>query len=365
MERRTVITGAGHYVPEFVVTNDMLVKIIPDWPADVIEQKLGIVERRFMWPLDPVRGMAVPPPAGKPSTNVDMAALALEMALNDAGIEGKDLDALLFVTCTPDEPLFSHDAMALHERFGMRPSALVNEFDSGCGGSAYQLEHARTLIESGRYGRVALVASNATSPCFTGMHIYSDPAFPFAHDPGKPLKMALSAYVFGDGAGAVILEGRDSGASGIISSFAEVDYGIHVFRSGGGIQYPGNRAGVETWRHGYYVDGKKVMVDYFKYMEAAIRGAMRGHEHELPNITRFFLHQVNARVLEKFVAMSPFPPERVPIHSNRLANTSAACTLILISEDVHNGVVTLGSGDLVLLAAMGAGVHFGGHLIRL
>lgn len=365
MGRRAVITGAGHFVPKHVVTNDMLIGVVPEWgTADRIEEKLGIYERRFLWPLDVERRMTFPPPLGEPRTNTDMAELALRMALDNAGITGADLDALIFVTCTPDEPLFCHGAMMLHARCGGRPEAEVDEFNSGCGGSAYRLRLARWLIESGNCNRVALVAANATSPCFTDPGIYDVLTTPISEN-GKPLSMALSAYVFGDGAGAIILEGRDCEDHGIISSFAEVDEGTHVFRSGGGVMFPGNRAGVELWRHGYYVDGKKVMVDYFKYMEAAIRGALKGHEHELPDITRYYLHQVNANILRKFVAASPFPPERVPVHSDRLANTSAACTLILFSEDVHGGTITLGSGDLVLLAAMGAGVHYAGHLIRL
>ncbi len=386
---RARIIGAGSYIPENVVSNEMLAKIIPEWSADIIEKKLGIVERRFMWPLDMVKGKTVPPrDPDVPATSVDMSKLALGQALDHAGIKGSELDAILFVTCTPDEPLFSHDAMALHEHFGLPSGALVNEFESGCGGAVYQFDFARRLVESGMCKRVALVASNATSPCFTGMHIYSDPAFPFPFDPDKPLKMALSAYVFGDGAGAVILDGGGDDDHGVINSHVGVDYGVHVFRSGGGILWPGNADRTENWRHGYYVDGLKVAIDYAKYIQAGVVGAMRGYEDRLSDIDRFFFHQVNRRILEKFLvdpfsrmgkyasnapvglleknmAGAGFPMDKVSIHVDRYANVSAACTLVLMAEDLHSGVVQLGSSELVLLAAMGAGVHYGGHLIRL
>jgi 3-oxoacyl-[acyl-carrier-protein] synthase III len=365
---RAVIVGVGSYAPQHVVTNDMLSKVIPYWDAETIEQKLGIKERRFMWPLDMSKGAGVPPAPGLPATENDMAAIALQQALDHAGLEGKDIDALIFVTCTPDEPLFSHDVMDLHQRFSMRRDSHIEEFGSGCGGVAYRLWHARKLIESGMCRRVALVAANGTSPCFTGRHIYNDLAYPF--DTGKPLHMALSAYVFGDAAGAVILEGQDGeGQSGFVNSHIGLDYGVHVFRSGGGILYPGNASRTELWRHGYYVDGKKVAIDYAKYIAEGIRGAMVGHELLLPQIKRMFLHQVNKRILEKFLDHPSNPlraiRDRASIHVDHYANVSAPCTLVLMAEDVHNGLVKLGSGDLVLLAAMGAGVHYGGHLIRL
>jgi 3-oxoacyl-[acyl-carrier-protein] synthase III len=363
---RARIIGAGSYVPENIVTNEMLAKVIPEWSAEIIEKKLGIRERRFMWPLDTVKGKAVPPAdKTKPSTNVDMAVISLEQALAQAGLSGSDMDALLFVTCTPDEPLFSHDAMEIHQRLQMRSDCLVNEFESGCGGIAYQLNHARLLLESGACNRVALVASNATSPCFTGMHIYSDPAFPFEFDPDKPLKMALSAYVFGDGAGAIVLDNSGNENCGILNSYFRVDYGVHVFRSGGGIQWPGNSSRTENWRHGYYVDGKKVAVDYAKYMEASVRGALRGFENRYDEIERFYFHQVNRRILEIFLKSGGFDIGKVPIHVDRYANISAACTLVLLAEDIHGGHVQLGNGTLTMLAAMGAGVHYGGHLIVL
>ncbi len=367
---RATIVGVGSYVPEHVVTNDTLARVIGFKDSDWIIEKLGIEERRFMWPLDMSKGAGVPPAPGLPKTETDMAALALKQALDHAGLKGGDVDGIIFVTCTPDEPLFSHDVMELHQRFGMPNDGHIEEFGSGCGGVAYRLMLARRLVETGICKRIALVAANGTSPCFTGRHIYNDLAYPF--DSGKPLHMALSAYVFGDAAGALILEGKsddDAGDSGFINSHIGIDYGKHVHRSGGGIMYPGNSDRTELWRHGYYVDGKLVAIDYAKYISEGIRGAMKGHEMLLPQIKRMFLHQVNRRILEKFLDHPSNPlgaiRDRASIHVDRYANVSAPCTLVLMAEDVHSGKVTLGSGELVLLAAMGAGTHYGGHLIRL
>ena len=84
-----------------------------------------------------------------------------------------------------------------------------------------------------------------------------------------------------------------------------------------------------------------------------------------PEVKRFYLHQPNKRLLDKFVAESGLPPEKVPQHVERCGNTSAAGMLMLLAEDIEKQAVAMGSGDLVLLAAVGAGVHYGAQLVRL
>ena len=104
---------------------------------------------------------------------------------------------------------------------------------------------------------------------------------------------------------------------------------------------------------------------YPEYMKRAVDTLLNGHKAELmPEIQRYYLHQANKFVLLKFVAEAGIPPEKVPLNVHRYGNTSAASTLILFAEDIAEGNVKLGSGDLVLFAAIGAGVHYGGQLVR-
>src|SRR5574341_17316 len=156
--------GAGAYLPPRVVKNDRLVQAIPGWPAARIEQRTGIAERRYLW----------------------------------------DLDRVYVVSSTPDEINFCRDAIEVHRRLGMRSDAFALLVDSGCGGAVYMIDMARKLILSGQARTIAVVASTLASP-FLHRETFTSPM------PGNPkINAFLTFYMFGDGAGALILRG-DSG----------------------------------------------------------------------------------------------------------------------------------------------------------
>ncbi|CAM4489694.1 3-ketoacyl-ACP synthase [Corallococcus exiguus] len=369
MTERVCVVGAGSFVPARTISNERIAKAIPGWSAARIEEKIGIKERRFLWDFDDETGRAIPPPddvLGRfyPATNTDMCEVSLRQALSRGGVDPKELDALFVVTCTPDAPHFNHDAMALHERLGLREDAFALVVDDGCGGTPYVLDLVRKMMDGGRFRTVAVVASAFTSPLLN-REVYTDELPP---TPGRPkaLNAYLSMYVFGDGAGAVVLrkqEGDEDGP-GILSSFSGNAYAELVTRRGGGmLKLPYQPGRTRPSDMAFVVDGFKVARSYPEYMQKCLDAVLTPTLRE--QVKRYYFHQPNKRVMDSFVTRAGLPKESVACNVDRIGNTSAAGMLILLADDLEQGRVALGSGDLVVVAAVGANVHYGAQLVRL
>jgi 3-oxoacyl-[acyl-carrier-protein] synthase III len=360
--------GVGSFVPRRAVSNERIAAAIPGWPAEKIEEKTGIRERRFLWDFDEKTGRAVPPPendgAVYPANNVDMAEVALRRALRMAELEARDLDAIFLVTCSPDELNFSHDAMQLHRRLGCREDAYAMVFDSGCGGTLYTMDMARRMIEGGTFRTIAVIGSNFTSAHLNREVYTAAQALPS----GKTANGFLSMYVFGDGAGALILHGDGAarpGGPGIVRSFAGTAHAELVLRKGGGNLRLGFQGRAAAADHAFVVDGLQVARTYPVFMKKAIDGVLGEDRQLAPEVKRWYFHQPNKRLMDSFVAREAIPKESVACHVERHGNTSAAGMLILLAEDLERRVVQMGRGDLVLLAAIGANVNYGAQLVRL
>lgn len=359
--RSVRIVGAGSYVPKRVVTNERLAEAIPGWTPERIAERTGIEERRYLWDFDERAGKAIPPPEEPvewPRGNVDMAEAALWQALGRAELSPSELDAIFLVTSTPDEVNFSRDAVELHRRVGAPAHAFAIVVDSGCGGMVYVADVARKLILSGAARSIAICASTLASP-------YLDREVFTSEMPGrKGINAFLSMYLFGDGAGAIVLRGDTAPDVGILASAAGTDHAELVVHRGGGAKLPPHtRARLAD--HAWYVDGREVAVAYPTYMQRAVSECLSQRPDLAEEIGRYYLHQASKRTLMSFVDRAGLPKERVPVNVHRYGNTSAASTLLLFSEDLAEGRVRLGSGELVLFAAVGAGVHYGAHLVRL
>lgn len=355
------IAGVGGYVPPITVTNERLVKAIPGWAPERIEEKTGIRERRYLWDFDDATGRAVAPgPIEDPGPSVQVAEPALREALAAAELRPAELDGLIMTTCTPDQVNFNHDAMVLHGRLGMRPDAFALRLDDGCGGAMFHLTMARELILSGQRKSIAIVGANAFSP-HLDREVYSGK---LAHN-GKSLGSFLSFYLFGDGAGAVILKGDPSGSSAIVGSHAENQPLDLVIRRGGGSMWPAHPGRSSVTDSAFYVNGQLVADSFAPILRRAIDGALARAEVSLGDIQRFYLHQANKRVLEAFIEQAGIPRERTPMHMERYGNMVTAGTLVLLADDLREGKVKLGSGDLILMAALGAGAQSAAHVIRL
>lgn len=355
------IAGVGANIPPLTVTNERLVRAIPGWTPERIEEKTGIRERRYAWDFDEATGKAIAPgPIEDPGPSAQLAERAVRAALAMARLEPSELDGLIMTTCTPDQIHFSHDAMILHERLGMRPEAFAVMHDDGCGGAMFHLATARELILSKSRRTIAVVGVNAFSPQLD-REVYSGK---LAHR-GKQLGSFLSFYLFGDGAGAIILRGEPAGPSGIIGSYAANQRLDLVIRRDGGSMYPAARGRSEITDSAFYVDGQLVASSFAPMLKRAMDGALERAEMQLGDIRRFYLHQANKRVLEACVKEFGLPIEKVPMHMERYGNMVTAGTLVLLAEEIEAGRVALGSGEPILIAALGAGAQMAAHVIRL
>jgi 3-oxoacyl-[acyl-carrier-protein] synthase III len=179
-------------------------------------------------------------------------------------------------------------------------------------------------------------------------------------EPNRALSGYLSMYVFGDGAGAVALRGAAPKDHGILKSTSGNGHERLVLRRGGGAELPFLSAAARPVDFAFVVNGHEVAQSYPKLMRRCLEAVAPG-----PDVKRFYLHQPNKRVLDRFVSATGLEPTRVASTVETLGNTSAAGMLVALSMDVKEGRVSLGSGDLVCLAAAGANVHWGAQLIRL
>ena len=364
---RVRFRGVGSFVPRRTVSNEKITRAVPGWSPERIEEKVGIKERRFLWDFDAERGVALPPPEDAefyPANNVEMCEVALKAALVQGEVLPGEVDALFVVTCTPDELNINHDAMALHARLGLRTDAFALVIDDGCGGTPYVIDLARRMIEGGQFRTIAIVASAFTS-ALLNREEYTAQVTP--EDGGKALHAFLSMYVFGDGASAVILHGEegDADSPGIVASLSGNAHERLVVRQGGGTFRLGYQGRTKPGQHAFVIDGLKVARSYPQYMRACIDGVLEGKEALRTEVRRFYFHQPNQRLMDRFISTLGVDPSRIPSHVARYGNTSAAGMLTLLAEDLEEGQVAYGQGDLVLIAAVGANVHYGAQLVRL
>jgi 3-oxoacyl-[acyl-carrier-protein] synthase III len=358
------IVGAGSYLAPHVVTNEDIARAIPGWSAEKIADKTGLKERRYLWPLDVERGRArdVSADGKQPRTATDMGEIALAEALEMASMRASELDALVVVTCTPDQPRFSHDAMELHRRLGGRKGAHCLVVDSGCGGSLYVLDMlARSMTEGGMRA-AAVVGTNLSSP-LVDRNLYT--AEGITGEDGESVRPYLSTYVFGDGAGAVVLR-REAGAGpGIRASLAGNEYWELVHAPGGGTESPPYGERYSAVDHAFVVNGRLVARTYMKVMRESITAVARQASCGLGDIARFYLHQPNQRMLRLLAQTLGLRDDQLASNVDRVGNTSSAGMFMLLAEDLRQKKVALGQGQKVAFAAIGAGVHYGAQVVEL
>jgi 3-oxoacyl-[acyl-carrier-protein] synthase III len=363
--RSVRVVGAGAYIPPHVVDNASIAEAIPAWPAEWIEEKTSIRERRFLWELDAATGTVLAPSAtsSEPRGNSDMCEVALRRALASAGMHAQEVDALFLVTCSPDRLNFNHDAMEVHRRLGFRSDAYALVIDDGCGGTPYMIDMAYRMIRSGAIRSAAIIGSTCTSP-YLNRATWTGEITPA---PGRsPLNAALSMYVFGDGAGAVVLraDAAVEGAPGIVASMSGNDYQELVIRRAGGVMHRMQETTAPA-EDAFVINGRLVAQSYPVYMRRCIEALLADHPELGDQVARYYFHQPNKRLMDRFVRDMGIPEARVPYNVDRYGNTSAAGMLILLAEDLEAGRVRVGGGELVMIAAVGANVHYAGQLVRL
>jgi 3-oxoacyl-[acyl-carrier-protein] synthase III len=325
---RAKITGVGGYVPPRVLTNADLEKMV-DTTNDWIMERVGIRERHL---------------ADKGVAASDLAVQAVRCLQAKHPFDLQQVDLIVVGTVTPDM-MYPSTACLVQDKLGMKDTWGF-DVSAGCSGFLYALNVGTKFVESGRYKKVLVIGSDVNS----SMTDFTDRAV---------------CIIFGDGAGAVLLEPSQNGeAAGIIDHVAQVEGmgGQFLYMPGGGSLNPASHETVDQKMHYIHQDGKNV----FKYavkkmaeMTARIleRNALTGKD-----ISCFIAHQANRRIITATADRLGMPLDKVIINIDRYGNTTAGTIPLAMQTALDDG--KLKKGDLVLLAAVGAGFTSGATLVR-
>ncbi len=324
------ITGLGRFVPENVVTNADLGQWM-DTSDEWITQRTGIKERRW------IVGNVGASELGEHAAREAMAA---------AGIEAKDLDLILFSTLSPDLN-FPGSSCLLQARLGV-PGVATMDIRNQCTGFIYGLATADAYIRGGMAKRVLVVGGEVHS---TGLD--------------KSTRGRDVTVLFGDGAGAAVVV-ADDGPAGLIDHELHADGRYAEILM---VEAPASRMNprlttemMDEGRHFPKMDGKQVFKHAVERLPEVIRSILARNGYGLDDVALLVPHQANMRINEMVTRQLGFPPEKVVHNIQKYGNTTAASIPIALYEAVQDGRVK--SGDLVVLAAFGAGLTWGASLVR-
>jgi 3-oxoacyl-[acyl-carrier-protein] synthase-3 len=325
--RRTVILGTGSELPSTVMTNADLEKLV-DTTDEWITTRTGIKERRI---LDNGKGVA------------DMAHRASIRALEDAGVEAKDLEAIIVGTCTPDYPMPS-SACVLEAMLGAR-NVFSFDVNAACSGFLNALAVADSFIRTGMIRNALVVGSDALSRLLNW-------------------KDRGTCILFGDGAGAVVLGASDNGSCGVLSARLRTDgsYVKALYVPAGGSLKPMNIERVKRNEQTIAMNGKEVFKIAVRSMEEISRLALDDAGVGVDQVSLVIPHQANRRIITALAARLNVPMERVVVNLEKYGNTSAASVPVALDEARKQGRIS--ANDIVLLNAFGAGFAWGAAVIR-
>jgi 3-oxoacyl-[acyl-carrier-protein] synthase-3 len=293
-----------------------------------IRERTGIVERRIAEP-----GTA----------NSDQAVEAARQALDDAGIGVESVDLIIVGTATPDMPLPS-TACFLQSKLGAR-NAFAMDVNAACSGFLYSLSVADALIRAGR-GKVALVVGTEILSSITD---YSD---------------RNTCILFGDGAGAVVLT-RSAEGEGILGCHLHSDGDLwgYIHSPGGGTIHPTSDPMHPEHKRAIVMAGNETFKQAVTRMAEVSNEALAAQGLTVDDVNLFIPHQANMRIITAVGKRLGVPAEKVFVNLERYGNTSAASIPIALAEAKAMG--RLRKGDLVLMAAFGAGLTWASALVRM
>ncbi len=324
--KRVKIVSTGSYLPEKVLTNHDLEKMV-DTSDEWITTRTGIKERHI---------------AAENEATSDLILKAAKKALEKANLKPEDLDGIIVATITPDNT-YPSTACWVQKGLGL-DNIPVFDIAAACTGFIYGLIMAESLIKSGLMKRV-LVAGADTLSKFTNWEDRS------------------TCVLFGDGAGVAIVEESDD-ESGIISRCwgANGNLGDLLIQPAGGSKMPPTKETVEKKLHTVHMEGNKVFRWAVRYMsEAALKviklAGMKGEDVDL-----FIPHQANIRIIEQARKYANIPPEKTYIVIDKIANISAATIPIALDMAIDEGRVK--KGDILVFDAFGGGFTWGAILLK-
>ena len=325
--RRAKITALGTYVPPQVLTNQDLEKMV-DTNDQWIMERTGIRERHVL-----AKGLGVS----------DICVEAAKKCLAARGIQPTEIEAIIVGTVTPDM-MFPSTACLVQDKLGAK-GAWGFDVSAGCSGFVFALQAGVKLVESGAHSKVLVIGADAN----TRMTDYTDRS---------------TCILFGDGGGAVLIEPAAEGEIGFIDFVHEIDGsgGVSLNLKGGGSLNPPTHETIDKKMHYIYQDGQAVYKFAVRKMAEVTTKVLGRNGVTGADLDVFIPHQANKRIITSTADRLGIDPERVIINIDKYGNTSAGTIPLAMETAIEQG--KLKKGDLVLLAAVGAGFTVGAALLR-
>lgn len=319
------IVGLGSYVPEHIVTNADMEKIL-DTSDGWIRSRSGIVERRF---------------AASEQASSDLATIAATRALEDAGMSPADLDLIIVGTNSPDM-LYPSTACLLQNRIGATNAAAF-DLQSGCPGWIYGMTTGAQYIQSGMYRNVLVVGAEVITRMM-------DPT-----DRG-------TYVLFGDGAGAAVLSSVERGGMKAFELFADGSLSQYLTLPAGGSRRPFSREVLKERSYFTKMDGQAVFRFSVREISRISKKVLEKAGVPLEEVDWFIPHQANLRIIQSGAQELGIPMEKTVVTIDRYGNSSAASIPVALDKVYREG--KLKRGDKVLMVSFGAGMTSGAILME-
>ncbi len=322
---RIAITGIGAYAPERVLTNSELATIV-DTTDEWIVERTGIRERRIAAPDQAMTDLALP---------------AAQQALEQAGVPADAVDYIVVATVTPDA-MFPTTSALLADMLGARDAAAYDLL-AGCTGFMYAIAQAYAMVASGLSERALVVGGDILSKIID----WRDRA---------------TCVLFGDGAGAVVLERVDHGGFLGFELGADGAGGKHLTLPAGGSRLPASAETVAQEQHFVRMDGREVFKFATRVLVSSAEKVLAECGRSVEDVDVYIPHQANVRIIDHAAKKLGVPRDRVVVNVDRYGNTSSGSIPLALADAAAEG--RLEPGSLVLMTGMGAGLTWGSALIE-
>lgn len=324
-KRAARIIGLGSYLPDEVLSNEQLEKMV-ETSDEWIVSRTGIKERRI---------------AKEDQHTSSMGAIAAQKALEECNLDPNEIDSIIVATCTPDY-LFPSTAALIQREIGATKASAF-DLQAACTGYLYALSIAKAYVESGISKNVLVVASEKISSIVD----YED---------------RNTCVLFGDGASAAVVS--DEGEGYEITNVTLGTDGNHaelLMLPGGGSRIPPSHQSVDERQHYLKMEGREVFKHAVRLMETAARQCLVNAGVEESNLSWLVPHQANIRIIDSIAKRFEIPLERVHKTVHKYGNTSASGVAIALDELRKENKIT--EGEHILLVAFGSGLTWGASLL--
>jgi 3-oxoacyl-[acyl-carrier-protein] synthase III len=322
---RVSITGLGCHVPDRVLTNDELSTMVETSDEWIIE-RTGIRERRIAAPEEALSDIAMP---------------AAEQALDTAGVRPQDVDLLIVATVTPDMAFPSTGAI-LADRLGSRDAAAY-DLSAGCTGFMYAIAQAHGMVAAGLAKKALVVGGDVLSKIMD----WSD---------------RTTCVLFGDGAGAVVLERVDDGGFLGFELGADGGGGKDLSLPAGGSRQPTTAETIANGGNYVQMNGREVFKFATRVLVSSAEAVLAECDVTIDDVDVYVPHQANVRIIDHATKKLGVDPKRVVINVDRYGNTSSGSIPLALADAQEDG--RLREGELVLMTGMGAGLTWGSGLLE-